>query len=261
MPQISHEVPLALLELSRSFNDYEYCLVHLFEKHPQYYEFYKKSVALGRRVILDNSIFELGTAFDADKFAEWIVKLQPTEYIVPDVLENTEGTIENFKKWKAKYSDLPGKKIGVVQGKNFCDLSVCYNYMYQNADKLAISFDYSYYLEIGEGENKWAKFADGRRKCLQWLNECGLLRFSKPHHLLGCALPQELKSDLLYKRFDTVDTSNPVIHGIKNVLYSLNGLTEKNPIKMVEVFEDSFNLTQIGCIEYNVEMFRRFVNE
>lgn len=33
---VSHEVPLSLLEKSRSFNDYDYALVHLFEIYPEF---------------------------------------------------------------------------------------------------------------------------------------------------------------------------------------------------------------------------------
>ena len=54
----SHEVPLSMLEQSRAFNDYDYALVHLFEKYPKYYDFFKKSIEMGRDVLLDNSIFE-----------------------------------------------------------------------------------------------------------------------------------------------------------------------------------------------------------
>ena len=44
---------------SRSFNDYDYALVHLFETHPKYYEFFEESLLRGREVYLDNSLFEL----------------------------------------------------------------------------------------------------------------------------------------------------------------------------------------------------------
>jgi hypothetical protein len=66
--QISHESPLCLLEKSREYNDYDYALVHLFEKYEQYYNFFAKSLKLGRRVILDNSLFELKESFDPEKF-------------------------------------------------------------------------------------------------------------------------------------------------------------------------------------------------
>jgi len=57
---ISHEVPKCLFQNSLEFNDYDYALVHLFDKDPKYLKFYKDCVAQGRHVLLDNSIFELG---------------------------------------------------------------------------------------------------------------------------------------------------------------------------------------------------------
>ena len=86
--KISHETPISLLEYSTEFNDYDYALVHLFEEYTKYFDFFKKSISQGRTVILDNSIFELGKAFDSDRFAYWIQQLNPTEYIIPDSLEN-----------------------------------------------------------------------------------------------------------------------------------------------------------------------------
>ena len=55
---VSHESPISMLDESRSYNDYDYALVHLFEKEPEYYNFFKVSKTLGREILLDNSIFE-----------------------------------------------------------------------------------------------------------------------------------------------------------------------------------------------------------
>ena len=68
MIKVSHESPLSMLEISRTYNDYDYALVHLFETHPGYFNFFEDSIKRGRHVILDNSIFELGKAFDSRKF-------------------------------------------------------------------------------------------------------------------------------------------------------------------------------------------------
>ena len=66
---VSHESPISMLEKSRDYNDYDYALVHLFESHPKYYDFFKESLLMDRDVLLDNSIFELGEAFDNAKAA------------------------------------------------------------------------------------------------------------------------------------------------------------------------------------------------
>jgi len=36
--------------------------------------------------------------------------------------------------WNLKYKDLPGKKIGVVQGKTYSEIVGCYDYMANVAD-------------------------------------------------------------------------------------------------------------------------------
>ena len=261
--KISHESPLSLLPTSRSYNDYDYALVHLFETEPTYYEFFKESLAMGRHVLLDNSIFELGTAFDAAKYAHYIRELKPTEYIIPDVLESTIGTMDSALDFVEKYPDLPGKKIGVVQGKSYSDLIECYDYMDNviDVDKIAISFDYSYYLEKCPHPNKWMGYTLGRVQTLTRLLKDGIINKDKPHHLLGCALPIEF---LFYRCgfewLETVDTSSPVVHGLLNIMYEPGGLVNKQSIKLVDLFGSNPTPDQIGDIYANVELFRTYVN-
>jgi len=110
---ISHEVPLSFLKESLTFNDYDYALVHLFEKYPEYFAFFQKSLSLKRQVILDNSLYELGESFEAESFASYIEKLNPTYYIVPDVWAKGPENIESYSKFNFELNSL---KIGVVQG-------------------------------------------------------------------------------------------------------------------------------------------------
>ena len=94
---------------------------------------------MGRQVLLDNSIFQLGESFSNDKFAQWVQKLKPTYYIIPDVLDNCQQTIMNIHNWNKDYKkDLPGKTIGVIQGKYRSDLITCYNEIYNYVDKTKI---------------------------------------------------------------------------------------------------------------------------
>lgn len=117
MIQVSHESPICMLQQSKLYNDYDYALVHLFDTHEEYYKYFKDSVTQGeRKVYLDNSIFELGKSFDPVQYLKWIVRLNPTYYIVPDVLEDADGTISslfNFKQLMADSSQLA--KYNAVQ--------------------------------------------------------------------------------------------------------------------------------------------------
>ena len=262
--KISHESPLCLLDRSRSYNDYDYALVHLFETEPTYLQFFKDSLAQGRTVLLDNSIFELGTAFDSDKFAHWIKELQPTEYIIPDVLEDTLGTMDNALDWKEKYSDLPGKTIGVVQGKSYSDLVQCYDYLDNiiGVDKIAISFDYSYYLEVCPHPNKWMGYTLGRVQTLTRLLNDGVINTKKPHHLLGCALPIEF---MFYRQgfkwLESLDTSNPIVHALLDFGYEPGGLVSKKSIKLIELLNTPEpSVAAMHTIKHNIQYFRSYVH-
>ncbi len=268
MIKIFHEVPVSMLNASRVFNDGDYALVHVFEHNSDYFNFYKQSVELGRHVILDNSVFELGESFDADKYAEWIKKLQPTEYIIPDVLEESYKTIISASNWVEKYSDLPGRKIGVVQGKTYEDIIACYEFMDRTAkvDKIAFSFDYSMYQNITSHPNKWMSFALGRPILLSRLLEDGVINTNKPHHLLGCALPIEFMfyqrgpmTNNNFKWIDSLDTSNPIVHGIGNIAYEPYGLTHKMSVKMADLLSYVPDERMLKTIFDNINIFRMFV--
>jgi hypothetical protein len=262
--KISHESPLCLLDRSRSYNDYDYALVHLFETEPTYYQFFKDSVAQGRHVLLDNSIFELGTAFDSERYAHWIKELQPSEFIIPDVLESALGTMDNALDWKEKYSDLPGKTIGVVQGKTYEDLVQCYDYLDTviGVDKLAISFDYSYYLEVCPHPNKWMGYALGRVQTLTRLLNDGVINTKKPHHLLGCALPIEF---MFYRKefkwLESLDTSNPIVHALLGIGYEPGGLDAKKSLKLIELLNTPEpSVATMHTINHNIKYFRSYVH-
>lgn len=239
MIKVSHESPLILLETSKTYNDYDYALVHLFEKYPEYHEFFKQSLREGRTVYLDNSIFELKKAFNSHEFVKYVKELYNINqenfyYIVPDVLEDCENTIKQFEDFTKLFNK--GNKIGVVQGKNLSDLIKCFKFMKENADVIAISFDYSYYLE-GKSEklSLEEQYMQGRIEFMNFLKSEGLLEGTKVH-LLGCFLPQEF-SHYDIPEIVSLDTSNPVVHGILGVPYQAYGLDHKESTMLVDLIE------------------------
>lgn len=263
---VSHESPIDMLYDSHSYNDYDYALVHLFETHPDYYSFFKSSLTLGREVLLDNSIFELKEAFDADKFAAYIEDLKPTYYVVPDVLEDAEGTMKAWLKFQQKYSDLPGMKIGVVQGKTYQDLVECYKFMSDRADYIAISFDYSWYQQVGIAythDEKLAKLerqCTGRQQLYRRLKEDKIWRDNKPHHLLGCSLAKEFAQYTWDYSVRSCDTSNPVVAGIKGLRYiSGIGLLEKPSTLLADLIDHNTTDDQRQDIIYNTTEFKKLI--
>jgi len=261
MIKISHESPLQLLQKSRHYNDFDYALVHLFEKYPEYYDFFEASLKIGREVILDNSIFELGEAFAKDEFARWIEKLKPSIYVVPDALNDYERTIDNYEEWLKDFGQLPGKKMGVVQGTTYKELVDCYRYMEMNADVVAISFDYKFYNIVGYGFNEEQRWSDGRVKFIRNMVLDAIIDPAKPIHLLGCSLPKEfINYRDLPINIRSLDTSNPVLHGMYGIKYGEHGLLVKHRVKMAEVFEEQPNKENLDIIDFNIKKFRELVN-
>lgn len=264
MIKIAHESPISLFPKVQSWTDYDYALVHLFEENEEYLNHFKKALEGGREVILDNSIFELGSAFDMSKFADWVSALNPTWYIIPDVLEDSLETKLNALQWNAHYRDrVPGKSIGVVQGRTYEDIVECYQFLDKEigVDMIAISFDYSYYEKEFPHGNKLVSWMMGRVQLLHRMYKDGFINEKKPHHLLGCGLPQE---GMFYRDLDfiySMDTSNPVVHGLKGIKYEENqGLWSKESQKLFEMIMSDYTYDQVADIAYNVEEFRKYWN-
>jgi hypothetical protein len=265
MIKVAHESPKDIFNEVQSLTDYDYALVHLFEEDPIYLDQFKKAIAKGREVILDNSIFELEQAFDAVKFDKWVNEIKPTWYIVPDALEQSQKTIDQMEDWNNKGLGYEGSgKIGVVQGKTYDEIVDCYNYMNKEADvdMIAISFDYSYYTKSCPHANKYVSWMLGRVKLLGDLLRDGVINKDKPHHLLGCGLPQEFS---FYKHSDydwiySLDTSNPVVHGIKGISYGSDGLWSKERQKLHELINSEISIDQLNTIKNNIQKFKWFTN-
>jgi hypothetical protein len=264
MIKIAHEAPIDIFEEVQRVTDYDYALVHLLEQNGRYRDTFERAVKKGREVILDNSIFELEEAFEADRFALWVERLKPSWYIIPDALEDAEKTMQQAADWYKSYGDVPGKSIGVVQGKTYEEIRDCYRAMDEIAkvDMIAISFDYSYYTRSVPHPNKYVSWMLGRVKLLGDLVKDNVINKSKPHHLLGCGLPQEFS---FYKHADynfiySLDTSNPVVHGIKEIPYGSDGLWSKESQKLHELIDYPLDKLDINLILDNIKSFRSFTN-
>ena len=260
--KIAHEAPLSLMEEVQKETDYDYALVHLFEDPEigqKYFQYFKDSLSKGRTVILDNSIFELGRSFDPSRFYYWIKKLNPTEYIIPDVLEDSEGTMRQLDEWLKMYPSAPGKKIGVVQGKTYEDIRRCYLEVDRYCDKIAISFDYSLYTSLFSHQNKVVSWCFGRIRLINMLLRDDIINWDKPHHLLGCSIPEEFKYYDGYDFIESMDSSNPVVHGLLGIKYPERGLLTKNSIKVVDLLHKEPNFEEIELIKYNISQFRKLI--
>lgn len=262
MKKIAHEAPISIFNVVQELTDYDYALVHLLEENEYYlHKFLHAKNSSNREIILDNSIFELGEAFSADKLYPWIELLMPDWYIIPDALEDAEKTVKIVKEWQhvAKC-----KSIGVVQGKSYDEVKWCYQEIEPFVDKVAISFDYSFFVNNdlnGMLPTKYHHYMYGRDALIHRLMYESIINENKPHHLLGCGLPQEFDSYTELNWIESIDTSNPVVAGLKGMRYKgKDGLEDKPSQKLHTMINEKVSKDTLNLITYNIECFRAIVN-
>ena len=285
---ISHEVPMCLLPQAREISDYDYCLVHLFDDPiigEEYYNFFKDSLAQGRQVILDNSLYEVGDSFDPERYLMWIERLKPTYYVIPDTFWDADDTMRKADKWFELYranaddeTKSRCKSLGVAQGRTYDDVVRCYRHLDKElgVDKIGFTFKFAEnFIEtmpIAEGLKDVVRIAPSllqwawiRPRMISELIASGVLNADKPHHLLGCALPQEIKEYYDSPRelgavIETCDTSNPITSGMELKRYHADwGLSNfKSDIIIAEHMTDTLSQKQLECIGYNVAAYRKW---
>ena len=112
---------------------------------------------------MDNSLHELGKAYNTERLIHWIEELKPDEFIVPDVWEDYKESTKNAFTWSV--IDLPEEvtKIAVVQGKTLHEAFECYReYKKIGYKKIAFSYGASYYNDICTHPNQDIGKALGR---------------------------------------------------------------------------------------------------
>ncbi len=237
MIKVSHETPLCLLEDSKHFNDYDYCLPHLLDEEKGYEEYFRQVKKEGRYIIMDNSLHELGEAYNNERLMYWINELEPDEFIVPDVWENRDQSVVNAKEWSQIILPENTTKVAVVQATTIHEASTCYQtYKDLGYKKIAFSYGASYYNDVVPHPNKDLGKALGRLSVISALYKTKVINQDDRIHLLGCSVPQEFGWYKGYDCIESIDTSNPVMAALEGTRYNLSGLDKKPKANMNDYF-------------------------
>jgi len=237
MIKVSHEVPRCLLYDSENFNDYDYALVHLLEEDETYREYFLEAREKGRYIILDNSLHELGHAYNDEGLLKWVEELRPDEFIIPDVWEDRDASVVNARKWSKIKLPEGVEKVAVVQAKTIHEAATCYQtYKDLGYNKIAFSYGASYYNDIVPHPNKDLGKALGRLSVISALYKTKVISQNDRIHLLGCAVPQEFGWYKGYDCIESIDTSNPVMAALERERYNLFGLNKKPKANMNDYY-------------------------
>lgn len=257
MIKVSHETPLCLLEDSRLFNDYDYCLPHLLDQEQGYQDYFLTSVAQGRYIIMDNSLHELGVAYDEDRLLYWISVLRPNEFIVPDVWQDRTQSVVNARKWAQIKLPLGVEKVAVVQATTIHEAATCYQtYKDLGYKKIAFSYGASYYNDVVPHANKDLGKALGRMSVISALYKTRVIEDNDRVHLLGCQVPQEFGWYRGFQFIESIDTSNPVMAALEGIRYSNAGLIEKPKANMNDYFFMLSDQVDYNLLSHNILKFR-----
>lgn len=262
-PMISHEFPLKWLEKSRDTVDYDYALVHHL-KNKEYFDFFKESLELGRHVILDNSIFELGTAYHSKKYTVEINRLNPSEYMAPDVFNKFQENIDSQKNFISTYgNDIEAKPVVIIHGETIQELEEAYKFFadeYPSDVRIAIPFGSKAFEKIYEDamvrrpskEMQLYYSAEGllyrKSRNRYWFLERMVLNqridLERKHHLLGSYTVSEMMcyrvSPTDFSFISSIDTSHPVAMTLEGRMYEHDYLYYKPAVTIESVFNDDF---------------------
>ena len=259
MPKVklSHEVPFCLLEKSREFNDYDYCLPHLMDENEEYRNFFYESKKMGRYIVMDNSLHELGEAYNTERLMYWVNEIKPNEFIVPDVWEDYTASVRNAKSWIQIELPEGVTKVAVVQAKSLHEAYLCVqSYKDFGYKKIAFSYGAQYYHDLAPHPDKDFGKAIGRYMVLSQMYEDKLLSPTDRVHLLGTANPIEFGLYKNIKCIESIDTSNPIMAGVEKRMYHQLGISPK-PVANMNKYQDvSEDFIETEIIEYNVRKFR-----
>lgn len=261
--------PTTYLQKFSAQGDIYLALAHLIDDNGtnEYARFHRREAEKGRRVILDNGLFE-GAQVGTEELLRRATAIKASVVCAPDVLYDSKGTIKAFKQFiraKQEYG-LVAEVMGIPQADNQADWWECFQFMDMHGECDLIG------LSILSVPKSFAKFTtreqpitSSRVHLIRQLYSYSDLSGHRitPCHLLGLG---ESYDDILEARRllsrDIVsnDSSSVFVHGVAGVRYEETGLIPGGKIHQklnfnfkpasFKTLEDARN----GLIQYNIDI-------
>lgn len=276
------ELPLCMINESNQLNDFDLVLFHLLTSNATYrqWAYDQRRVHPDRIMILDNSAYEFfikGETLNIDAYIEYIYDLQPDYFILPDVLQDREKTMNSVNEFLIKYSfdqvefkyAIP-KAMGVIQGDSDEELIKCMSdYKQLGIDNICIPFhlpmfkDHEYHDDVTIRFQDWYEnhdsnfamsfdmdYAIGRVQFVQKYRK-ELSNFNYVH-FLGSHCPFE---KIYYADYNSMDTGYPVKLGIEGI--ELFHEQVKPNIIIDDFFEKKLSEETKNMIRKNILTFKK----
>jgi hypothetical protein len=153
--------------------------------------------------------------------------------------------------------------MAVVQAKTVSDAMLTYSkFVELGYTHIALNHAGIFYKELYKHQNELLSLMNGRIKFVNMLPSLNGFNKTIHHHLLGATLPNEFSNykGKEYSFIKTIDTSNPVIYGLKHGKYPSKVLLDKPKEKLETYFDQRLSDQQISDVLYNVKHFRTLLS-
>lgn len=239
MIQVACEAPFCWMEEVRKHTDYDYALAHLILENPDYAEYFIEALDNNRKVILDNSAFELESSVSEENLIRAYVHLQyhtrnvcANLYVIaPDVLGDSINTRLGVSEFISKHKIQ--KTFATIQGSNIEERIQCFQGYMQSKDIKYITVPVGW----SRDENN-ELFVEPEENRIEFLKRIDIPS-SVEIHLLGLKdfnLLQEYKN--LSPNIVSIDTSYPVLATIEQRRLSED--SRKSKIKVNNIFNNYY---------------------
>lgn len=248
--------PNSNLELMHCGDRY-FCLAQLYLKDESYRQFFK-SLSKDKWVTLDNGAGDHNLVTE-DVLIEVANDLMPNEIIPPDVLFNSQQTIDNYWSFMQKFRQNKNLDLTQIffcpQGEDREAWLKCYDFALQQDDITTIGFSkiaIPYAFNQVKGD---LLIMESRHECYDLLKSQGLI--AKNIHCLGAGDPREFihyKGDPLMRSTDSCFSVWAAMNGIR---WSANNFERiKTP---QDYFDRSVGVDQVSIALSNIEYLRQCV--
>lgn len=263
--------PTSYLSQFASQGDFYLALAHLIDDNGtnEYARFHRRAAEQGRRVILDNGLFE-GASVQTDELIQRARAIRAHVVCAPDILYNTKGTIKEFKSFiRAKQeAGLVCDVMGIPQADNPADFWECFQFMDLHPECSIIGLSIlSVPKSFSRFGNKEQPITSSRVHFLRQLYAFSDLsgRRITPCHLLGLGESYDdvkVANELLARDVVSNDTSSTFVHGMHGVEYEEDGTIPGGKIHEKLDFDLPRNLTvqQQALIQKNIDIAKRLAD-
>ena len=255
--KMAHIIPPSQLKAIPLTQKIHLCLAHLVERSEVYRDYYRNKAEQGHTVILDNSAFELGEAYPAEKMFDLADGIGATEVMAPEFFMNATKTIDSICEFSELMSERgsPAMIFATICGGDINEWLRCYRAVVEltNVGTVGISFRASEFIPVPEVDTD---ILTKRRMEARTTLTSILARLRSPHvhhHLLGLWDPYELIMQKHHSWIRSCDSSAAYAHGIKEIEVGLDRGLPCNKESMDFEFEGEHTDLELSFVESNMK--------